>query len=43
MMSDEDQAAFAMWVTGLILLPIGLVLFLARRLIRRAQSLGGGG
>lgn len=29
---SEAQAAFAMWVTGLVLLPIGALVLLARKL-----------
>jgi len=39
-MDPEAQAAFAMWITGLVVLalPIGFLLHLARKLIRRGQT-----
>lgn len=37
--STESQATFAMWVTGLALLPLGLLVFFARRFLRRVRNL----
>ena len=38
-MGPEDRAALAMWFTGVILLPAGLVVFFGRRLLRRMRAL----
>jgi hypothetical protein len=36
-MSEEDRAVFIMWVVGVVLLPIAVPLYVARRFLARLR------